>query len=380
VSIIRRTVAPSSRRDISTYPWTNGTTVPTNLQSGVAGYNYQTADAMRVAAVVACIGLRSGAFAQLPLKAYREQADGTGVVIRPQPLLMDNPTTDVVPSVWKIQMSISRDIWGYAAGLISAVDGSGSPAKVDWVVPDRLTARNDYDNGPLVWRLDGQPIDATRVFHVPSRWVVPGRPVGMSPLEKSGLVDLAMRAQEFGRDWFRHGAIPSSVIYSDAMIDQKQGDELVATMQSRWRRRSPAIIGSGMKYEQISVAANESQFLDTMMKAASDIAISFNLPPGKIAAQMSGSDVKYTNVEQSTQQYLMDSINPDLVVIQDVFTRALPPGVYARWETGAFLRSDIKTRYESYAIGLASGFLSVDEVRAKEELGPMEQQPQGVTP
>jgi phage portal protein BeeE len=76
----------------------------------------------------------------------------------------------------------------------------------------------------------------------------------------------------------------------------------------------------------------------------------------------------------------MDSINPDLVVIQDVFTRALPPGVYARWETGAFLRSDIKTRYESYAIGLASGFLSVDEVRAKEELGPMEQQPQGVTP
>lgn len=42
-----------------------------------------------------------------------------------------------------------------------------------------------------------------------------------------------------------------------------------------------------------------------------------------------------------------------------------------RWETGAFLRSDIKTRYESYAIGIGAGFLLVDEVRAKEDLAPL---------
>ena len=200
---------------------------------------------------------------------------------------------------------------------------------------------------------------------------MPGRPLGVSPLEKSGLIDIAIRAQEFGRDWFVNGAMPSAIVYSDDVLTTQQADGILARLQSRWRRRQPGMLGSGMRYEQVSVKADESQFLDTMLQTASDIAISFNLPPGKIHAAMSGSDVKYSNITQNTQQYLMDSINPDLVVIQESVSRYMRAGQMCRWETGAFLRSDTKSRYEAYSIGLSAGFLSVDEVRAKEDLAPL---------
>jgi hypothetical protein len=42
-----------------------------------------------------------------------------------QPLLLSRPSPTVVPSVWKTQMSISRDIWGFAAGMILGVDAAG---------------------------------------------------------------------------------------------------------------------------------------------------------------------------------------------------------------------------------------------------------------
>jgi HK97 family phage portal protein len=367
--IKRRDPVPVSRRDISTYPWTNGATVPTNLQSPVGGYSYQTADAFRIAAVVACLGMRSGAFAQIPLKAYEESADGASSLLRPQPSLFVEPQRGGIASIHKIQMSISRDVWGYAAGIITDLDAAGYMNHVEWVSPDVIKAKTLAD-GTLEWRINGELFDASRIFHVPSRWVLPGRPLGMSPLEKSGLTDLAILAQNFGRNWFREGAIPSSILYSDDMLTEEQSDDLVAKMKSRWSRRGPAVIGAGLKYQPISVNANESQFLDTMIRVASDIAISFNLPPSKIAASMSSSDVKYQNLEQSTQQYLMDSINPDLVVVQESWTRVMRPGTFARWETGAFLRSDLKTRYESYEIGIRAGFLDEEDVRAIEDLPP----------
>ena len=363
--LVRTAPAPTKRfTDPNLIP------APSAVAAG-AGYRYVTEDALRVAAVVACIGLRSGAMAQIPLKSY---ADGpVSRLTEPQPGLLTAPSSQrvVVPSVWKTQMSISRDIWGYAAGPIKAVDAFGVPSKVDWVCPSDIQTR--VHGGAIHWWLDGQPIDSSLMFHVPSRWVMPGNPLGMSPLEHSGLVDLAKQAQDFGREWFRNGAVPSSILYSDKELTSMDADTLLLKIKARWTRRQPAVIGSGMKFEQVSVAANESQFIETMQRVAADIAISFNLPPSKIAAAVaSGGDIKYQNLEMSTQQYLMDSINPDLVVTQEVIGTYQRAGTYLRWTTGAFLRADLKTRYESYKTGLEAEFLTIDEVRAWEELPPLE--------
>ena len=40
----------------------------------------------------------------------------------------------------------------------------------------------------------------------------------------------------------------------------------------------------------------------------------------------------------------------------------------ARWNLDALLRTDTKTRYEAYQIGLTAGFLTLDHVKRQEHL------------
>jgi HK97 family phage portal protein len=369
MSILFRTRPTGERRDYGG-PWQNGITVPGPLQTPLAPYGYAAQDAVRIAAVVACVSLRAGAFAQLPLRAYRS-VGGVQEMLSVQPQLLTAPSPSVPPSVWKTQMSISRDIWGYAAGHILGLDAAGYPSVVEWLSPADLQATQQADGGPISWRFNGKPVDSSLILHIPSRFVMPGKPLGMSPLEQSGLVDLARRAQDFGRDWFRNGSAPSSVIYSDQALTAEQADAMVTTILGKWRNRRPAVLGSGLRLERQEIKANESQFLESMTKAAADIAISFNLPPAKIGASISGSNVTYQNLETAQASWLMESMNPDLVIVQEVLERQTPRTQTLRWQTGAFLRSDLKTRYESYSTGIGAGFLTANEARAWEDLPPL---------
>jgi HK97 family phage portal protein len=335
--------------------------------SGSPGYSAQAA--LEVAAVTACVGLRAGAFAQLPLKAYRDVA-GVPQALDPQPELLRTPSDLVVPSAWKIQMSLSRDLWGFALGRMSAFDAAMYPKRVEWVDPSIVSPL--FDGRSLDWRIQGEVYDGSLFVYVPSRWVLPGTPIGMPPLAHSGLVELSKRAQEFGRDWFRNGAVPSSIIYSDKDLGDDGSDKLLARIKERWSERQPAVLGSGLKYEKVSIAANESQFLETLRQVDAQIAVSFNMPPEKIAAAISGQSVTYANREQNQEQYLVDSINPDLVVIQESLDRYSPRPQYCRFSTGAFLRSDLLTRYQSYEIGIRSQFMTPNEARRFEEWGPID--------
>lgn len=367
MSVLFRSAGDAERRY---YP--TPTRIPSPGEVSAGGLTppwYRGREAFEVAAMVACVGMRAGAFSQIPLKAYRDR-DGFPEMVPVQPELLTHPSSvHAGQAIWKTQMSISRDVWGYAAGKIKAVDGAGYPSRVDWLCPIEDIQATEHTDG-IEWSLGGQPVDRSMILHVPSRWVLPGRPLGICPLEYSGLVDLARRAQSFGRDWFINGGVPSSILYSDQELTPDQADSLLARIKSRWSRRQPAVIGSGMKYEQVSVNADESQFLETMRQVAADIAISFNLPPERINAA-TGKGNEYANISQNQQQYLLDSVNPDLVVIQEALAPHTPRGQYLRWNTAAFLRSDTKTRYETYAIGLDGEFITRDEVRAWEELPPM---------
>ena len=45
--------------------------------------------------------------------------------------------------------------------------------------------------------------------------------------------------------------------------------------------------------------------------------------------------------------------------------------LYIEFDTSNILRADIGTRYNAYSVALKNGFMTVDEVRAKENLPPL---------
>jgi hypothetical protein len=53
-----------------------------------------------------------------------------------------------------------------------------------------------------------------------------------------------------------------------------------------------------------------------------------------------------------------------------------PRGTKVRWNYDAFLRTNhLKERYDSYAVGLAAGFLTLPEVRELEGRAPLGGEP-----
>lgn len=330
---------------------------------------YNVADGLKLAAVVACVNLRANLIGQLPIAAYR-MSDGMPVEVSPQPQLIANPSR-VPRSFWLRQMSISRDLFGNAFGSIVSRDAMGWPTGVEWLNPADVVVDESSPIATVTYR--GQPFPLTDLLVVPG-FPMPGSQFGISPLERSGLIELSHRAQEFGRDWFRNGAVPSSIIYSQNELDREQAEGIRDAVTSSWRKRRPAVLGAGLKHEAVEVKQDESQFLNTMRHVQTEICQVFGVPPEEIGVATSGQSVTYANREQRAQQILVNGINADLVLIQEVFTAQLPRPQFVRFNTGALLRSDLSTRYTSYSTAISAGFLTVDEVRELEDRPPLPSQ------
>lgn len=332
---------------------------------------YGIADGLKLSAVVACVNLRANLIGQLPIAAYQAGPDGQSLQMATQPRLIEAPSR-VPRSYWLRQMSVSRDLWGNAFGSIVSRDAAGYPTGVEWMNPAKVEV-DESDPARLRVRYNGQEFPADDLLVVPG-FPVPGSQLGISPLERSGLIELSHRAQDFGRDWFRNGAVPSVMLKaSNAELTPEQAEGVRDTVMSNWRKRRPAVIGSGWDVDTIDVKADESQFLATMRHVQVDICQTFGVPPEEIGIASSGSSVTYANREQRASAILVNTLNAELVLIQEVLTAALPRPQFVRFSTGALLRSDLAARYTSYATALngPQPFLTVDEVRQLEDLGPM---------
>ena len=336
---------------------------------------YSVSNALGLSTVIGCVRRRAALLSQVPFKSYRTDADGFMVEVPVQPLLLTSPSVHVTRSEWFTQLSLSRDLYGNAYGWIAETDSDGFPASVDWLDPATVAPfmEDGTSSQRLRFKVNGYEVPASSILMVPSSLLLPGSPVGVAPLTYSGLVELGKLAQKFGSDWFRNGAVPSSLIYADAPLDEAEALKLKEAVVSSWRSRKPAVLGSGLRVESVKTdAASTSEgFLNTQRMVQAEICNVFGVPPEAFGINTGGSSLTYANREQQTQAELVVSFNDDIVKIEEHLTRATPPDQVVKASTGALLRSDLPTRYASYATGITAGFLTVDEARALEERRPL---------
>lgn len=342
-----------------------------DLDKKSAAAFYSANLALSLSAVAACVELRANYIGQLPFDSYSDGPNGSSVKVSPQPGVIVRPSAKGVPrSSWMKQAQYARLLWGNATLLVGSRDAAGYPKSLDVLPPWDVKFTNTGITEQLQVFVGGVRVPRGDVIVVPGQ-VVPGRTVGVAPLAACGLVDLGIKAQDFGRNWFANGAVPSSIIYSDKDLDATQANEIITTITTKWRSRRPAVLGSGLKYEKISTPANESQFIETIRQNQAEIAIVLGLSPEAIGVSVSGSSVTYANREQNQQQTMVNTVNSDVLLWQEVLHDVVPVPQFVRFSSGALLRTDLKARYEAYALGVAGGWLTIDESRGLEDLPPM---------
>jgi HK97 family phage portal protein len=325
-----------------------------------------TADtAARHSAVWGCWRLLADTVSTLPLHAYRA---GEPTPMTPQPPLLGRPSGDADLGDWLYMLTVSLLARGNAYGIVTARSGATLlPAQVDIVHPDKMTVTLDPSDGRVVYRLAGVEQDPADVWHVRA-YRFPGSLTGLSPVDYARqAISLGLAAEKFGAQFFGDGSMPSGVIYTDGEVSEPAAKRLQAQwIAARKDNRKPAVIGKA-KFEPLSIAPEESQFLESTKANVATICRYYGVPPEMMAAE-SGNSLTYANVEQRGLDFLVYSVRPWLVRLEHAISTLLPRNQLVKFNPDAIVRVTLKERYEAHKLGIEAGFLLKNEARELEDM------------
>ena len=371
---------------LTTLPWVavSDGTIPSPGQSALstAGVSVTPRTSMQQIDVWSCTTHLGDQIAGLPTGVFRSttrQTDGRTVKVReeiPPPTAMfgsAGPDPETNSEQWMFQAVWSMVLAGEAIGLITGRSKRNNvPTGV--ILFDPAEVRHHRSNsGQLLFDFPGQKNVTRRdVLHIPL-YQLPGSVRGLSPIgAHMRLIGMTIATEEFGARWYAEGSAPSAVLETDKPLDQ---DETVR-IQARWLashagKRVPAVMSGGLKYKPVSIKPNESQFLESRAYNSLQISKLFRVPP-----QILGDTTKSTSFGKGLEElgiwYVVYSLQPLFRRIEAEFTRHLPAGQYFRVNPAGLLRSNIRDRYQSYAVARMWGWLSVNDIRALEDLPPID--------
>jgi HK97 family phage portal protein len=84
----------------------------------------------------------------------------------------------------------------------------------------------------------------------------------------------------------------------------------------------------------------------------------------------------FSNIEHQSLEFIRDTIRPWLVRWEQALTRDLIPPAdrdtyFVEFLIDGLMRGDLKSRYDSYAIGRNNGWLSANDIRRLENMNPL---------
>jgi HK97 family phage portal protein len=336
------------------------------VASTYASVPVSPATAMQHSAVWACVDLIGSAISTLPLHAYR-RGELTPLPDLPPLLRQPSATMDTLDFLYAVLQSLL--VHGNAYGLIVDRAGAGLlPAQVELLDPNRVQVTAE---SAVVYRIDGQEVDPASIWHVKA-FTTAGNVVGLSPIAHARqAVGLGVAAERYAAKFFGESAIPSGVLTSDQDIKPERADQLKA----RWRERHAgnrdiAVLGSGARFQAVTIPPEEAQFLETTRANVATIARYFRMQPEMIASE-SGGSLTYANVEQRALDFLTFTLRPWLVRLETALSALLSSTTTVKFNAAALVRTDLLSRYQAHESAIRSGWKLRSEVRELEDLPPV---------
>jgi HK97 family phage portal protein len=349
--------------------WQAGDAYPGPVTS--SGVRVTPDTALRHSAVWGCVRLLADVVSELPVHVF---ADGTRRQVDPPRVLLSPAAGTDLPD-WLWQHMACYLLRGNVFGVVADRAGLTRPSQVELVNPDRVSAHFDPIERTTVWRLDGVEIDRADLWHRRA-YPMPGEPLGLSPVAYfAQSIGLGLAAEDYGAKFFGDQATPSGVLSTDQSLSRQQAEDTSAMWHASHRgRRKTAVLGHGVKFQAISIAPEESQFLDTLRLNVQSVARIYGVPPELLGAD-SGNSLTYANIESRDLSLLKYSVGPWLGRLERAMNTLVPRGQYVKFNAAALLRTDTLSRYQAHAIGLENGFLTIDEVRELEDRSPISAPP-----
>lgn len=356
-------------------------TIPTS-----AGPAVTPTSALQVTAVYACIALRSGAIASLPLAFYERGDDDRRKRIKHDLwwLFNEQPSPLIPAAVYWEYVTATRDLHGDGFALLVRNRAGAiveslplSPLEVD---PRRV------DRNTLVYVVDSPDLGKPFAVHQDDMLHFFGfgfngrRSMSVIRHIARQAIGTQIAQDEFSARFFAQGAQPSFVIRYPGPVTS----DAIDALRTRWQERQagvmnahkPLVLTHNGDVKELTMKPEDAQLLESKRFGVEDIARAFGVPPFMI-----GATDKVTSwgsgVEQMGQGFVRFTLARELRRIEQEFNRKCfrTARYFAEFVVDALQRGDLKARggYYREAIGGSQGpgWMTADEIRELENLPPI---------
>jgi len=333
-----------------------------------SGANITHDSSMRISTVYACVYKIASTLASLGLHLY--VTDG-----RRRDMVNEHPALDVTTyrpnnyetafHFWEtvIAQAVSKGC-GYA---IIQRGAGGVPIAMECVDTDQVERR--IVDGRVLFKLnDGLVVAQEDMLEVCNMY-------RKSPIQlHRENLGLAQAAQNYGSTYFGNGGQMTGVLSSDQPLKSEQMEVLQKSWNGSMTSAGTKLLPFGFKYNRISIAPEEAQFIETRKFQAEEICRIFSVPPALVQLE---SQTTYNNVEQQNLMFARHTVLPwakriEQELASKLLTMREARNHYFKFSLNDLYRGDLQARANYFTQMLQNGVISINECRAAEELNPVQ--------
>lgn len=353
-----------------------------NAATTHAGVQISESNALTVADVYKCVRVISETGAMLPLKLYKRTSDGGRKEAVDHPLyalLHDEPNEHMTSFTWREVIFAHLLLWGRHASYIER-DGFGQ-AKALWpIAPDRW--RWEVKDGVRWFYVQTGGGQTTKFWDDEILWI-PGLTRDgyntYSPVQlHRETLGLSKATETYGAKFFGNGGRPIGTLNHPGKLSKEAQQRLKDQFKEQHGSLDAAlrlmVLEEGLKFDSISIAPDDAQFLETRKFQRGEVAGLYRVPPHKIGDLERSTN---NNIEHQDLEFLRDTMMPWLERVEQAMCRCLLIGkekkkFYAEHDVKGFMRGDMAARTAFYKAMWQMGAYSANRALKAENEEPVE--------
>lgn len=365
-------------------PWGNP---PPGAQDAAPGYR-----GLALSTVTRCLELTADPVAQMPWKVYRgrELVDTPTWISDPQALRVDGrrltaPGPDARLSNVEFWSQTIVSMLNFGEGMVytpRTLDSFGQPtgpiiAPIYNLNPLYVELDDDgryYVDDELEIEQGGRSYLDPRELIVIRNLVMPGRTRGIGVIQAhAGDLQFAANIREYADNLYQRG-VPNGYLKSTnpEMNTAAKADVLKKMWMEQHGgiRKGIGVLNATTEFHELNIDPGSGAITDLVKLGKWGIAEAYGVPPSKFGLSF-GTNHSYSNLEQENASYVNDTLMRIARRVEAAIDAVLPAGQSLKIDFRQLLRGDTATRVQLYAGALAAEWMTVDEVRALEDLPPL---------
>jgi HK97 family phage portal protein len=338
---------------------------------------FDTDKALTLTAVWCAIRLLAESVSSLPISVYTKQKNGDKLEDTKSPIynlvkFKPNYYQNKITFFEFIMLSICTEGNSYVQIVRN---NSGTPVQLICLDPEVVNVV--INDNQLYYQTESGVLDSADVLHF--KTITDDGFTGISPIDQCAkALKWSESLEQFGSTFFSNGAKPSSILQTDRALSDTALQRLKTSFNNNYGKlknsNSTIVLEEGLTFKPISISPEQAQFLSSRQFSIEEVARIFNVPPHMLKDLSKSS---FNNIEMQSQEFVTYTLMPYITRIEQemnlkLFRTNELGKTFVEFNVNGLLRGDVKSRTEAYKTAITNGYMSINEVRQKENMNSIE--------